>query len=136
MKFEFVHVSRRPQLPHWAILLVFVWLALGGTIVWLNMRLGQPVPFCPFKQFTGLPCPTCGFMRGIHCLLHGQISQAWLYNPLLFAVLALFLADNMVRCIFARCVQINLTHTERIVAWIPTITLFFVNWAYVIFYVG
>lgn len=44
-------------------------------------------PSCPFRQITGLDCPGCGSLRGLHQLLHGRIDAAWRLNPLL--VLAL-----------------------------------------------
>jgi hypothetical protein len=69
-------------------------------------------------------------------LLHGEIGRAWLYNPLLYSVLALFFAAAAVRAALGRSVRINLTGTERSVVWVVAVALFFANWAYVIFYVG
>lgn len=43
---------------------------------------GLPTPLCPFHALTGIPCPTCGMTRGLRCLLHGDISSAFLFNPL------------------------------------------------------
>ena len=68
--------------------------------------------------------------------MHGHIVQAWLYNPLLHSVLALFCAATAVRIISARSVRINLTGKERFAAWILAGVLFFANWVYVIFFVG
>ena len=69
-------------------------------------------------------------------MLHGQVAQAWLYNPLLYSVIALFSAAMAVRIIWGRRVSISLTSKERKAAWIVAGALFFANWAYVIFYVG
>ena len=69
-------------------------------------------------------------------MLHGQVAQAWLYNPLLYSVLALFSAAIAVQIIWARRLRISLTSTERPIVWIVASTLFFTNWIYVIFYVG
>lgn len=66
----------------------------------------------------------------------GHIAQAWLYNPLLYTVLALFSAVIAVRIIWGRSVSISLTSKERKAAWLVAGMLFFANWAYVIFYVG
>lgn len=131
-----VHVSRCPPWPFWAVLLVFVWLGLGASVIWLSDYLNRPVRLCLIKRLTGYACPTCGFTRGALSLLHGHIIRAWLYNPLLFSVLGLFFAATAVRIFFARGIKINLTKQERIFAWILVIVLFFANWAYVIFYVG
>lgn len=37
---------------------------------------------CPFKFFTGLDCPGCGSQRALHSLLHGEIKEAFYFNPL------------------------------------------------------
>lgn len=131
-----VHVCRRPPWPLWAVLVVLVWFGLGATVVWLSFYFNRPVKLCLIKHLTGFPCPTCGFTRGGLTFLQGHIVRAWLYNPLLFSVLGLFIAITAVRIIFARCLRITLTTQERTFAWILTIALFFANWVYVIFYVG
>lgn len=38
---------------------------------------------CPFHYTTGLHCPGCGSQRAIHQLLHLNIWDAFLLNPLL-----------------------------------------------------
>lgn len=136
MKIKVVQVCRHPPWPLWAVLLVLVWSGLGVGAVWLSAYLGRPVQLCLVKRLTGIACPTCGFTRGALSLLHGRAGQAWLYNPLLNSVLALFFTATAVRVIFARSVRISLTSTERSIAWILAVVLFFANWAYVICYVG
>lgn len=136
MKFEFVHVSRWPRWPIWAVLLVIVWLSLGGATIWLSSHLDREVTLCLLKRITGLPCPTCGFTRGGLCVLSGHPIRAWLYNPLLFSVLSLFIAVTGIRILFARSLRIRLTRTERTVAWLLAAVLFAANWVYVIIYVG
>lgn len=37
---------------------------------------------CTFKTITGLECPGCGSQRALHAFLHGELKQAYLYNPL------------------------------------------------------
>lgn len=37
---------------------------------------------CPFKLVTGYDCPGCDSQRALHALLHGDISQAFSFNPL------------------------------------------------------
>jgi hypothetical protein len=69
-------------------------------------------------------------------MLSGRPDQAWLYNPLLFSVLALFIAATGIRILFARGLRIRLTRIERIIAWLLAAGLLAANWAYVIFYVG
>jgi hypothetical protein len=45
--------------------------------------------YCPFKAVTGLDCPGCGMMRGMHSLLRGHPGQALNHNILLPLVLIL-----------------------------------------------
>ncbi|MDH4241095.1 MAG: DUF2752 domain-containing protein [Phycisphaerae bacterium] len=136
MKFEVVQVCRRPQWPLWAVLIVLVWLALGGASVWLSSHLDRPVTLCLIKRITGLPCPTCGLTRGVLSLLSGEPGQGWLYNPLLFSVLGLFFLVTCIRILFARAITIRLSRIERVIVWLLAAILFAANWAYVIFYVG
>lgn len=136
MKFEFVHVSRRPQWPLWAVFIVLAWLWLGVVSLLLSAHLDKPVPLCLLKQLSGVACPTCGFTRGALSLLGGQLRQAWLYNPLLYSVFALFFIATAMRVFFARSVRIRLTRTERAIAWLLAAVLFAANWVYVIFYIG
>ena len=37
---------------------------------------------CPFKLITGYDCPGCGSQRAVHALLHGDVAQAFHFNPL------------------------------------------------------
>jgi hypothetical protein len=59
-------------------------------VAWLT---GSP-SFCPFKIFTGLPCPGCGITRSVVTLLHGDLAASLHFHPLgvplvlLMAVLA------------------------------------------------
>jgi len=136
MKIEMIQVSRRPPWPLWAVLIVLVWSVFGLALVWLSAHFHWPVQLCLIKRFTGVACPTCGFTRGAISLIHGHISRAWLYNPLLYSVLALFFAAGAVRIISARRLHISLTSRERSAVWVLAGVLFFANWLYVIFFVG
>jgi len=93
------------------------------------LRLGRP-------GVNIIACPTCGFTRGMLSLLHGDITQAWLYNPLLFSALTLFFTAAVVRILLGRSLRVYLTDSERQIAWILSFALLLVNWTYVILYVG
>lgn len=54
-------------------------LAISG--LYATTGLGFP---CPFRTITGWQCPLCGGTRLGASLLHGQIGQAFLYNPVVF----------------------------------------------------
>lgn len=40
-------------------------------------------PTCPFLASTGLYCPGCGALRGLHDLLHGDLVGALARNPMM-----------------------------------------------------
>lgn len=40
-------------------------------------------PNSPFRALTGLYCPGCGTLRGLHQLLHGHLLAAFGFNPLM-----------------------------------------------------
>jgi hypothetical protein len=44
-------------------------------------------PVCFLHQTTGLLCPGCGALRGLHQLLHGHLATAFRFNPMLVASL-------------------------------------------------
>ena len=48
-----------------------------------------PLLRCPFRALTGYDCPGCGSQRAIHALLHGELAQAWSYNPFIFIAIPL-----------------------------------------------
>jgi hypothetical protein len=61
-------------------------LALAGVVL---LALGQvssqfevPIPLCPLKFVTGIPCPTCGGTRALRALGHGAVLAALRLNPL------------------------------------------------------
>ena len=46
-------------------------------------------PRCPFHSLTGLHCPGCGTLRGLHQLLHGNLRTAFSLNALMVSCLPL-----------------------------------------------
>jgi len=47
------------------------------------------LPGCIFHTVTGMHCPGCGATRACHALLHGDLPQAFAYNPLFVLALPL-----------------------------------------------
>ena len=79
-----------------------VWcaLTLGATYLYLfNPATGAGYPACPFRMITGLQCPGCGSLRGLHQLLHGHPLAAFKLSPLMavtlpFLLFVLFLSTR------------------------------------------
>ncbi len=62
-------------------------------------------PRCPFHALTGLHCPGCGTLRGLHQLLHGNLRAAFLLNPLMVCWLppiAYWSVSGLVRMVSGR----------------------------------
>ena len=120
----------------WPVLLAGLWAGLGISVLALSRHLGRPVQLCLFKRVTGVPCPTCGFTRGVFSLLRGHPVEAWLCNPLLFSFLMVLGSAVAARVLFGQGLEIRLAHRERIACWTVVSVLFVANWLYVIRYVG
>ncbi len=55
----------------------------GLLMVWiLPPEILQLAPKCPFKEFTGYPCMSCGGTRALEAFVHNRFTQALGYNPL------------------------------------------------------
>lgn len=64
--------------------LLLIFLVVGGTLFYyyFDPKSESFLLKCPFKFFTGYDCPGCGSQRALHHLLHGEIRQAFSFNPL------------------------------------------------------
>jgi hypothetical protein len=72
--------------PIGAVVGALIAVGCALTAVWL--RLGLPRPICVLREWTGIPCPTCGTTRLLEALLSGDILGALAWNPLVFFFLA------------------------------------------------
>lgn len=55
---------------------------LGACLLFFfNPETTNCYPRCPFYVLTGLQCPGCGTLRGLHALMHLQLAEAWRFNP-------------------------------------------------------
>ncbi len=57
-------------------------LAAAATLYVVDPNEPGHYPTCPFLATTGLYCPGCGALRGIHDLLHGDVAGALARNPM------------------------------------------------------
>jgi hypothetical protein len=83
--------------PHWGSRIVLVLVAavaipLGVTLLYQYTPMGENRfwPGCTFHSMTGLHCPGCGATRCCHALVHGDIEQAFAWNPLFVLLLPYF----------------------------------------------
>lgn len=81
--------------------LAFVVMAVGVLIFlfFYNPADIMIFPRCPFLVLTGLKCPGCGTLRGIHSLLNFRFLDAWHYNPFMIisipTIIALFCSSKL-----------------------------------------
>jgi hypothetical protein len=70
-------------------------LGVGAVGAWVLYTFAPTAyrfyPKCVFFSLTGLQCPGCGITRALHHLLHGRLEEAFRFNPMLFALIALAL---------------------------------------------
>jgi hypothetical protein len=75
----------------WEWILIFLGAAGLLYLYFHDPRLSHTYPPCIFHRFLGIWCPGCGLTRGIYCLLHLSIYEAFGYN-FLFMCAAPFIA--------------------------------------------
>lgn len=69
---------------------------LGAVLVSQGTPL--PLPACPLRHLTGIPCPTCGMTRSFVALAQGDLAGAidyHLFGPVLFVGLIVALVHIM-----------------------------------------
>jgi Protein of unknown function (DUF2752) len=65
-----------------------LWLFAGTMTLIAGLRLAGawhvPMPRCWLRQFTGIPCPSCGCTRSLLAWSNFDLAQALRFNPLFF----------------------------------------------------
>ena len=75
-----------------AVLLTIV----GACLVFMfNPETTSCYPRCPFYALTGLQCPGCGTLRGLHALMHLRFAEAWRHNPMMIALIPLIISFSL-----------------------------------------
>jgi len=71
---------------------VAAFAVVGCTyLAFVNPNEPGHYPICPSRAIFGVDCPGCGGMRGMNCLLHGDVAGALNHNLLLLIVVPLAL---------------------------------------------
>jgi hypothetical protein len=100
-------------------------LLLVPAAIALSISPVDPIPPCPLRALTGIPCPLCGSTRGVIAAVHGDLGHALWLNPAAIAVLVLALA----------LVAGWKVERVRIPVW-SVVSVFAVLWAYQLFKYG
>ncbi len=91
---------------------------------------------CPLKTYTGVPCLTCGMTRSFVLLVHLEIAQAFLMNPVVFLTIVLLLLWGIytlaTRLLKTGRIVVKLSSTERKIAVLLFISALLTNWLYLI----
>ena len=101
-------------------------VVIGGcvaAIILLALYFGTPAseewPLkCPLFQLTGWQCPLCGTQRALHEMAHGNVAEAWRYNPGLWVTLPYFIIIG-IASLAPRM------RKHKVVAWLRTDKMFF-----------
>ena len=78
----------------------------------------------------------CGLSRAGWAVLHGDIVQAWWYNPLMCTVLAVYFIALASRLLTGYKLTLSLNKTRQNMALGAGLLALLLNWVYVIIFVG
>ena len=64
-------------------LIIILFIAFGAILYFFNPENTIWLPKCPILLLTGFQCPSCGGQRAFYQLVHGNLIEAFMYNPFL-----------------------------------------------------
>ena len=102
------------------------WLVESGSLVLRG---------CGMKKALGMPCLSCGSTRATLNLLHGNVLEALLFQPMMIGIYALFAIWGMVSLasfVVGRRLVIELDDREDLAFKIVVVTVPFLNWIYLV----
>ena len=116
-------------------LILGITLAVGAALNSAWKLIGF-APVCRVRQWTGVPCPTCGGTRMVEALLAGDPLRALAWNPLLFVVLAgvgAWATASALRFAFSWPVwRPELEPVERRIGWVTGLSIVTAGWLYLV----
>jgi hypothetical protein len=133
MELKIIHRKNRElNLP-----LVYLLVAGAGVLFVYVLYLFDRLPHlpCVFKVITGYPCPTCGSTRIVSSLINFDILSAFGWNPLLFLGGVAFIAwgfYGFYMLFSGKKIQVIFSKKEILFLRLGLITLFILNWIYLV----
>ncbi len=120
------------------------WALLSGVaLLWTVARTmaptgagvdlhGYPLPACPLRALTGIPCPFCGITTGSSWLVRGHWREAWESNILspLLMIGSLIVGGYVLafRLAAARTLAIDMEPRMRRIVWVAILALIVASW--------
>ena len=131
-------VWRRPPaagFDHELVWLAVSMITLAAGAAWTWLGLGWPR--CPFLAMTGWPCLTCGATRATIAFLHGNLLQAFSWNPLAFLALCGVAIFDLYAVIVLltrapRLRMVDWTRMEKNIVRIAVVCALLLNWIYLL----
>ncbi len=135
MRIRLERINGAPRPPRLAVAAALLILAFGLFAALSTAHWDGPV-ICLFRRLTGLPCPTCGFLRGTGAVLRGHPGLALRTNPLdaliILVVIPAAAVLGVARLARGAVLRVTLSRRERLVAWAVVLVAVAANWAYVL----
>jgi hypothetical protein len=100
----------------------------------LGARLAAALPGCRFKQWLGIPCPTCGTTRAALALARLDLVEAFVHYPLATVAWILLVGGGMVAGV-AALAGYGVPEMPRripVTVRIALVVVLLANWAYLI----
>jgi hypothetical protein len=95
-----------------------------------------PVLLCPFREMTGMACPTCGATRALIALLKGDVMTAFRMNPVVAAAtsgLVPYLAYAVIAAAFGLPrVRLRFSATDWVLCRATVVAVTLATWAFLI----
>ena len=132
MKVSWERSSRLPRWPLWAVVAVGVWAGMAGAAAALGPGAAAGHSACPFKEVTGVPCPSCGAGRAATALGRGRVIEAIVLNPLLTAAGGAMMLWLLARLAAGRRLKVALSRRERLAAAVAGVAALAANWIFLI----
>lgn len=82
-----VEMSRlKPSIMRYGkpVAIILALIAAAALYYTIDPATSAFAPQCMLHRFTGLQCPGCGSQRMLHAMLHGNVAEAFRFNPFLF----------------------------------------------------